>query len=580
MASETTPLASTAGAISEHSTDVSVVPRISPYFIDQQVEDDIGPTDIERGVQVPPIRRSKTFTENTDSNLNLQVSINNPVNLSRRLSAFPGSDYGELFRRVNSLKVMRPLKLIGHVKRLIDWKKYRMSDEDVEKIKNRKLKDFYTEQNDMIDRYEDIDMLLDTGVQLEMIQNYADNTSTDTSVGVSSDEEIPIAPSYYGQPDTANQNMNISNSNSNSNSNESSNSGNSQLLTIPKGQKLKRSNSVDTRSSHSSKRGSLNRTRHIQLSAVPGNIDLEGAKILGTPHESTSAIVKWAIYFNFALNVVLLFGKIVVVYMTNSLSLVASLVDSVLDFMSTLIIFFANKYAAKRSSRFPVGRKQLEPIGVLIFSIVIILSFAQVLIESFKQLFGNDEEEVVTLSNTAIIIMVTTIGTKFFGYELCKNINNSSVQALVEDAKTDIVFNTFSLIFPLFGVLFNIWWIDALGASILCFYVIVQWAMVTFEHIDHLSGSNASKAEYQQVLYMIFRFTDEISKVKNYRMYHMGDQVNVEVDIVLRNHRMSMKDCHDLGESLQYTIETLPYVNRCFVHIDYKVRNYVGHLTG
>ena len=150
----------------------------------------------------------------------------------------------------------------------------------------------------------------------------------------------------------------------------------------------------------------------------------------------------------------------------------------------------------------------------------------------------------------------------------------------MEDAKTDIVFNVFSLIFPAIGVFLDIWWFDPLGATLLCCYVIVQWWMITFEHIDHLSGSNAPKEDYQQVLYMIVRFTDEIAKVKNYRLYHMGDQVNAEVDIVLQNPEMSLKDCHDLGESLQYAIETLPYVNRCFVHIDYKVRNYVGHLNG
>lgn len=159
------------------------------------------------------------------------------------------------------------------------------------------------------------------------------------------------------------------------------------------------------------------------------------------------------------------------------------------------------------------------------------------------------------------------------------SLKNSSVQALVEDAKTDIVFNIFSLLFPVLSLVLRVWWIDSLGASLLCIYVISQWAAITFEHIDHLSGSHASKKNYQQVLYMVARFSEEIEGIKNYRMYHVGDLVNVEVDIVLRNSKMSLKDCHDLGESLQYAIETLPYVNRCFVHIDYKIRNYLGHIS-
>lgn len=495
---------------------------------------------------LPMLYRSKTFSDTAkcSSNISIPFSVNNPQNFERRLSVFPGNDYDELYRRVDSLKLMRPFKLIGHVSRLINWKNYKISEGKMKKIKNSELKKYYRNQNDMIDRYQDIDMLLDTGIQIEMIQNYADNTSTDTSSDTSHSEEE-----------------------------EEEEEGETGLV-ISKSKKMRKHNSNISRESGGH--------RHVNTNATPGNIDLEGAKILGSGEDATSSnMIMYAIYFNFFLNVILLIGKLIVVYLSDSLSLMASLVDSALDFLSTLIIFFANKYAMKQSTKFPIGRKQLEPIGVLIFSIIIIISFAQVLIESIKQLTNPDiSGEVVQLSNVAVAIMVGTIITKLLAYILCKNVDNSSVRALVEDAKTDVVFNFFSLIFPTIGVILNLWWIDAFGASLLCCYVIIQWGLITVEHVDHLSGSHASKEDYQQVLYLIMRFTDEVAKVKNYRMYHMGDLVNVEVDIVLRNSKMSLKDCHDLGESLQYAIETLPYVSRCFVHIDYKVRNYMGHLTG
>ena len=554
MASENSPLIGLNVPKQRPFVDDDSVDPISPYVIREETEGHSSERADE--AMMPRLHRSKTFSEtlNLDPSVSLPISVNNPLNLGRRLSVFPGNNFDELYKRVDSLKLMRPFRLIGHVMRLVNWKNYKLTDEEIGKITKRQVRDFYREQNDLIDRYEDIDMLLDTGIQLQMIQNYADNTSTDTTSDNSksdcNDYEQALVPRKADS------------------------------LTIPlSAQNMKKKFSADTEISETSK--GTRKKRHILPSAVPGNIDLEGAKILGSPHESSSAIVQYAIYFNFFLNVVLLAGKIVVVYLSDSLSLIASLVDSALDFLSTLIIFIANRYAIKASSKFPVGRKQLEPIGVLIFSVIIILSFSQVLIECLKQLFASGaEKETVTLTRTAIVIMVGTISTKFVGYELCKNINNSSVRALVEDAKTDIVFNVFSLIFPAVGVFLDIWWFDPLGATLLCCYVIVQWWMITFEHIDHLSGSNAPKEDYQQVLYMIVRFTDEIAKVKNYRLYHMGDQVNAEVDIVLQNPKMSLKDCHDLGESLQYAIETLPYVNRCFVHIDYKVRNYVGHLNG
>lgn len=494
------------------------------------------------------LHRCSTFSGylKPSKDIALPISVNNPMNLKRRLSLIPGNDFDELSNRVDSLKHLRPYRLIGKIRRLIDWGKYEEPQEKLNRMKGE-VKKFYKNQNEMIDRYKDIDLLLDTGIQLEMIQNYADNISTSNS---SSDEDDIVNDN--GTPQT--ENSSVSNN-----------------LTIPIAKKMKESS---TNGSNGSKRNG-----HINNTLTPGNIDLESARILGQGHDGSSKVVMYAIYLNFALNVFLLIGKIVVVYLSDSLSLVASLVDSALDFLSTLVIFIANRYAIKKSSRFPVGRKQLEPIGVMIFSVIMIISFAQVLIESLKQLFAGDTGENITLSKTAISIMFGTIASKYAAYAICKHVNNSSVRALVEDAKTDIIFNVCSLLFPVFGLYFKIWWIDALGASLLCLYVMIQWIEISFEHIGHLSGLSASKTDYQQVLYLIVRFTDAIAKVKNYRMYHIGDLVNVEVDIVLRNSKISLKDCHDLGESLQYAIETLPYVNRCFVHLDYRVRNYVGHIS-
>lgn len=55
--------------------------------------------------------------------------------------------------------------------------------------------------------------------------------------------------------------------------------------------------------------------------------------------ESGSRIVTVAIYINLAANTVLLAGKIAVIVLTSSLSVLASLVDAALDFLSTAIVW-------------------------------------------------------------------------------------------------------------------------------------------------------------------------------------------------------------------------------------------------
>lgn len=52
-------------------------------------------------------------------------------------------------------------------------------------------------------------------------------------------------------------------------------------------------------------------------------------------------------------------------------------------------------------------------------------------------------------------------------------------------------------------------------------------------------------------------------------MYHFGTRFLVEVHIVL-DAEMSLRIAHDISERLQTNIESLPEVERAFVHCDYE----------
>jgi len=293
--------------------------------------------------------------------------------------------------------------------------------------------------------------------------------------------------------------------------------------------------------------------------------------------ESGSPIVTFAIYLNLVANLILLIGKIVVIALTSSLSVLASLVDAALDFLSTAIVWITTKLISRQDKySYPVGRRRLEPIGVLVFSVIMITSFFQVALECFNRLTGPDHS-VVALGLPSIIIMASTVLIKAGCWFWCRLIKNSSVQALAQDAMTDVVFNIFSIIFPILGSAFHIWWLDALGGLLLSFYVIINWSRTTTTHIRHLTGAAAPASDRNILLYLTMRFAHTIQKIQGLKAYHAGDKLNVEVDIVL-DEGMSLRDSHDLGESLQYVLESVPSVDRAFVHMDYSDWNLPNHM--
>jgi divalent metal cation (Fe/Co/Zn/Cd) transporter len=170
--------------------------------------------------------------------------------------------------------------------------------------------------------------------------------------------------------------------------------------------------------------------------------------------ESGDKIVQVAIYINLIANAILLVGKIAVIVLTSSLSVLASLVDAALDFLSTAIVWTTTRMIARQDQyQYPVGRRRLEPIGVLVFSVVIVTSFLQVGLECFNRLTSGDHS-VIDLGLPAVVIMASTVLIKALCWLWCRLIKNSSVQALAQDAMTDVIFNIFSIIFPLGTTLF------------------------------------------------------------------------------------------------------------------------------
>merc|ERR1712093_803456 len=188
------------------------------------------------------------------------------------------------------------------------------------------------------------------------------------------------------------------------------------------------------------------------------------------------------------------------------------------------------------------------------------------------------DHTIVQLSYAAIAIMSATVIIKFGCWLWCRLIPNSSVQALAQDAMTDVVFNIFSIIFPLLGYYFSIWWLDPLGGILLSFYVILGWSSTSLSHIRNLTGAASSADERNVLLYLTMRFAKTIKQIQGLQAYHSGDKLNVEVDIVLDEH-MSLRDSHDLGESLQYVLESVPTVDRAFVHQDYASWNLPTHMS-
>lgn len=515
---------------------------------------------------VPRRRRSSldgNFAPSTSFEDHAAVSDNEPPTPQQvRFRATAADPNPDVSRRLSSgaaalmTPQMRSMRLIGNSNPRYRWEKYWTSDEDLKKMK-KPIRQYYERNNFLIQQYLYIDRLLDSSLPHDLIQEYQYNvhsssgaatvppTISEENGGASADASAKPSPAIT--PIDGNGHMNQS----------------YRLKRTPKA--LYRVNDEETPLLAEDDSNSLFNT------GIPAWEPDEEP-------DSQGRIVSVAIYLNLVANTVLLGLKIVVTVLTSSVSVLASLVDAALDFLSTAIVWTTTRLISHNDMyAYPVGRRRLEPIGVLVFSVIMVTSFVQVAIEGLNHLTSKDHT-IVQLSYAAIAIMSATVIIKFGCWLWCRLIPNSSVQALAQDAMTDVVFNIFSIIFPLLGYYFSIWWLDPLGGILLSFYVILGWSSTSLSHIRNLTGAAASADERNVLLYLTMRFAKTIKQIQGLQAYHSGDKLNVEVDIVLDEH-MSLRDSHDLGESLQYVLESVPTVDRAFVHQDYASWNLPSHMT-
>lgn len=165
--------------------------------------------------------------------------------------------------------------------------------------------------------------------------------------------------------------------------------------------------------------------------------------------EKEEHLINLAIRINFVANVLLLASKVAIIVLTSSMSMLAGLVDGVLDFLSTVIIWITTIMIRRQDrNRFPISRRRLEPLSVLIFSVIMVTSFFQVGLTSINRLTSGDHT-LVELSIPSITLMAGTVIVKLMCWLWCRLIPSPGVQVLAQDAMTDVVFNTFSIIFPL-----------------------------------------------------------------------------------------------------------------------------------
>ena len=273
-----------------------------------------------------------------------------------------------------------------------------------------------------------------------------------------------------------------------------------------------------------------------------------------------------AVRISLLCNLLFLIGKAVAAYLSDSMSIISSLVDSAVDLVSGVVLWYTSRSIKGTDFyKYPEGKTRLEPLGIVVLSVIMTVASVQLIISSVTQLVEESANPVMNPPTVAIIASTVFVKALLFFY--CRRIGQPSTSALAQDHRNDVVSNACALGFGYLG--YKVWKnADPLGAILIGLYIAFGWWKTGAEHIRRLTGYSACPELLQKLLWVCMNHDDHIRYIDTLRAYHFGNNVLVEAHIVLPQD-MILKTAHDIGESLQQKLEDFSDVERAFVHIDY-----------
>jgi divalent metal cation (Fe/Co/Zn/Cd) transporter len=226
---------------------------------------------------------------------------------------------------------------------------------------------------------------------------------------------------------------------------------------------------------------------------------------------------------------------------------------------------------------YPAGRSRLEPVGIIVCAAIMGCAALQLILESGEQLatgFGSHAHHAVVSFNLfTIVLLLATVLAKLALWIYCSAYARYSptLFTLAVDHRNDVLSNVVALIAALIAWKWSVAWsADPIGAILMSIYIVINWSQIALEHIEQVVGRAADPSFIEEVRSLSTNFhTQLIPDV--IRAYHFGARYLVEVEVVLPAD-MSVRESHDIGLSLQQSIEQLPSVERAFVHIDWRSR--------
>ncbi len=287
---------------------------------------------------------------------------------------------------------------------------------------------------------------------------------------------------------------------------------------------------------------------------------------------------KIAVQGSFVANVFLAVLQIYGAVSSGSLSIFTTMADAIFDPMSNVTLIVCNRAVNKVDARkFPSGKARIETAGNIVFCFLMTAVSFIIIVLSVMELIKGSDTVTKSFHLSSIIAVAIAFVTKLALFFYCWALRNvySQIRILWEDHRNDLFINGVGLLSSIGGAKLK-WWLDPMGAIILSCLISTLWLRTAYSEFQLLIGVTADTKMQQWITYISMTHSPQILALDTVRAYHSGPRIIVEVDVVMAPEE-TLRATHDVAEELQVKLESLPDVERAYVHIDYETSHKPEH---
>lgn len=259
--------------------------------------------------------------------------------------------------------------------------------------------------------------------------------------------------------------------------------------------------------------------------------------------------------------------KITAGLMSNSLAIISDAINSLMDVVSSVIIFFAVKTSSKQADDgHPFGHHRAEPIAGLIVAIFAGILGFEILHTSVFKLMETHEHKIRIHT---IAVLLVSIGMKFimaaYFKKTSRKINSPALLASSIDSRNDVYISTTALVGVICGF-YGYPKMDDIAATLISFWIIYSGYKIGVQNIDYLMGRQPDSVIMEKIKESAVSVSGVIG-IHDVRAHYVGNYIHVEIHILL-DQNLTMTQAHDIGENVQKEVESIECIHKAFVHID------------